>query len=399
MSTPNTAIRDVPTLDWVDPQELRRDPYPIYERLRAEAPVAWVPAVGKVLVTGFAGCVFAEQHPEIFSSHIENAHMVRAVNGRPMIRKDDPDHAAERSTVNPTLRPKRIMEVWAAKFAANAERGLDELEARGPAAADLNRDFAGPFAARNLMDILGFRDVDVTSFIRWSNDYIAGAGNVLEDPAIWERCDRSRAETNAVLDELLPHLERHPDDSMTSLLLHSGMPESSVRANVMLTISGGVNEPQHMVTNIAHLLDEHPQDRPADDAPASEWGAVFHEAVRLCTPIGMITRETTADVALDDVMVPAASQVGLVLASANRDASAFSNPDAFVVNRPEQRNLGFGSGTHMCAGKWVAESSVGHVAMPALYRRFPGLRVDESRETTWDGWVFRGLTALPMTWG
>jgi len=44
------------------------------------------------------------------------------------------------------------------------------------------------------------------------------------------------------------------------------------------------------------------------------------------------------------------------------------------------------------------ESSIVEIAVPMLYERFPGLRVDERRATTWDGWVFRGITSLPVTW-
>ena len=52
----------------------------------------------------------------------------------------------------------------------------------------------------------------------------------------------------------------------------------------------------------------------------------------------------------------------------------------------------------MCAGRWAAKTSIGELAVPMLYERFPDLRVDERRATTWDGWVFRGLTSLPVTW-
>lgn len=391
-----SPVTDLPTVDWVDPAELRSDPYPIYRRLRAEAPVAWVPSVRKLLITSFSGCLYGEQHPEIFSSRVSNAHMIRAIGGRPMIRKDDPEHAAERSTVNPTLRPKAMKERWNAVFEANARAAVDALEERGPETADLNSDYARPLASQNLIDLLGLRDVDVETFARWSADFIAGSGNVLEDDEIWARCDRSRAEANAALDSLLPYLRRVPDDSMSSLLLQAGLPEESVRANIFLTISGGVNEPQHMVTNMVLLLSQHPDQAP--DVESDGWGAVFDEAVRMYTPIAMVTRETVADSVVDGVGVPSGAQVGLILASANRDEAVFDEPDSFRVGRSDHRHLGFGSGAHMCAGKWAAESSIGRIAVPELYRRLPGLRVDEARPVTWDGFAFRGMTSLPVTW-
>lgn len=394
------AGRVLPVAEWVDPRELRADPYPSYARLRAESPVAWVPSVRKVLLTSFSGCLFGEQHPEIFSSHIEKAAMIRAMGARPMIRKDDPEHAAERKMVNPTLRPKAIGGHWGEIFARNTEASLDRLEEAGGSgrAADLNLDFARPLAAQNLIDLIGFRDLDTETFARWSADFIAGSGNVLDDDEIWLRCDRSREEATAALGELIPYLRTHPDLSLTSHMLEAGADEEVVRANVFLTISGGVNEPQHMVTNIALLLDRHPEQKPNEDADVVAWNPIFQEAVRMYTPIGMVTRETIADSIVEGVAIPSGTQIGLILASANRDAAVFEDPDDFNSARAESRHLGFGSGTHMCAGKWAAESSIGRIAMPALYRRLPNLHVDISREVIWDGFAFRGMTSLPIAW-
>lgn len=395
------TTRQLPVADWVDAAQLRLDPYPTYARLRDESPVAWVPAVDKVLVSTFDACAEAERHPEVFSSHVEGAHMIRAMGARPMIRKDDPEHADERRTINPALRPKAITQHFIARFERNTAACLDAFEAVGPESADLNRDFAAPLASMNLADLIGFRDVDPVDLARWSLDFIAGSGNVHEDESIWARCDRSRAEVTAALDDLLPTLARTPDHSIASLLQQGGMPDESVRANIMLTISGGMNEPQHVMTAMALLLDEHPGVRPSSgaDVDAHEaWLAVFNEAVRVYTPIGMVTRQTAADAELEGVHIPSGSQVGLLLASANRDERVFEAADAFRPGRPERRHLGFGSGPHVCAGKWAAEASVARIAMPALYARFGSLAVDRSREITWNGFAFRGLTALPVTW-
>lgn len=399
-ATTDIAGSPLPVADWVDPRALRADPYPIYARLRAEAPVAWVPAVRKVLVTSFAGCLFGEQHPEIFSSHIEKAAMIRAMGARPMIRKDDPDHAKERRMVNPTLRPKAIAEHWGDVFRRNTQTALDRLEgiAEVGGGADLNSDFARPLAAQNLIDLIGFRDVDVDTFARWSADFIAGSGNVLDEDDIWQRCDVSRAEAHEVLDDLLPYLRAHPDRSIASHMLEAGADEEVVRANIFLTISGGVNEPQHMVTSIALLLDEYPEQRPSPQATPESWSPIFQEAVRMYTPIGMVTRETVTDAVVEGTHIGSGTQIGLILASANRDAAVFANADTFDTRREESRHLGFGSGAHMCAGAWVAESSIGEIAMPELYRRIPSLRVDRSREIAWDGFAFRGMTSLPVCW-
>ncbi|HEX2247399.1 MAG TPA: cytochrome P450 [Arthrobacter sp.] len=393
------AATEAPVADWVDPVQMMADPYPTYERLRTEAPVAWVPALNKYLVTTYAGCHEVEMDQETFSANVSGATMTRALGARPMLRKDDPEHAADRTAVNPTLRPKNIKEAWAPVFERNALQYLEILAAAGPDHADLNRDYAAPVASQNLIDLLGLTDVAVEDVRRWSHDFIAGTGNVLDDPAIWARCEASRQELDAILGELIPYYQRHPDASMTSALANSGLDFDNVAANVKLTISGGMNEPQHMVTNIVWALDRHPGQRAQVLADHSLWPAVFDEAVRWVSPIGMYPRETTRPVTLGGISLPAGAPLGVVVGSANRDKSHFSgNPDEFDVLRPKQAHLAFGSGVHLCAGHWAAKTSIGQIAVPLLYARFPGLRVDERRSEAWDGWVFRGLTALPVTW-
>jgi cytochrome P450 len=388
-----------PVADWVDPAMMMSDPYPTYERLRQESPVAWVPAIKKFLVTNYAECHEVEMDQEIFSANVSGAAMNRALGAQPMLRKDDPDHAADRAPINPVLRPKNIKEAWAPVFERNAQTYLDVLEEKGPDNADLNRDYAAPVASQNLIDLLGLKDVAVEQMRRWSHDFIAGSGNVLDDQTIWDRCDASQAELDAILDELIPFYQQHPDSSMTSALANSGLPFDNVAANVKLTISGGMNEPQHMVTNIVWALSQHPEQLEKVLSDDALWAAVFDETVRWRSPIGMYPRETTRETTLCGVRLPAGAGLGVVVASANRDIEHFGpTADEFNIFRPKTSHLAFGSGVHLCAGHWAAKTSIGQIAVPLAYKRFPGLRTDDTRAESWDGWVFRGLTSLPVTW-
>ncbi|MGQ4618889.1 cytochrome P450 [Nocardia sp. R7R-8] len=390
-----------PVADWVVAGEMAADPYPTYRRLRRESPVAWVPAVGRFLVTGYPECHAIECDQQTYTADVggAGATMKRALGGHPMLRKDDPDHATERSVINPTLRPKAVKSVWTEVFTRNTNTYLDVLAEAGPGAAELNRDYASPIASQNLIDLLGLPEVDVASMRRWSHAFIAGAGNLLDDPDIWRRCEDARNEVDDLLARLIPFYERHPNDSLTSALIHGGLSRAAVAANVKLTIAGGMNEPQHMITNMVWALSEHPAQHAQVAADASLWPAVFEETVRWLAPIGMYPRQTTREVELGGVTLPEGASLGVVVGAANRDDRHFDgDPEVFDIHRPRQPHLAFGSGVHLCAGLWAAKVSVGQVAVPMLYRRFPDLRVDASRTTRWDGWVFRGLTDLPVTW-
>ncbi|PXY18810.1 cytochrome P450 [Prauserella muralis] len=395
-----TSTTSAPAADWVDPAALAIDPYPTYRRLLDECPVAWVPALNRYLVTSFAGCRAIEEDQETFSAAVSGggATMARALGAQPMLRKDDPEHAHERRAINPTLRPKSLRERWAPVFERNARAQLEVLRQRGPGDADLNRDYAAPVASQNLVDLLGLRGTGVEDMRRWSHAFIAGTGNLLDDAEIWRRCDAARDEVDTLLDELVPHLREHPDGSITSALAGAGLPASQVAANVKLTIAGGMNEPQHMVTNVVWALSRHPDQRARALADPALWPTVFDETVRWLSPIGMYPRETTRDVVLQDVLLPAGAPVGVVVGAANRDDAAFEHADRFDITRPRLPHLGFGSGTHLCAGHWAARIAIGEIAVPLLYAELPSVRTDPRRAESWDGWVFRGLTALPVTW-
>jgi cytochrome P450 len=388
------------TVDWLSAQALLDDPYGSYAALRNQGPVVWVPSVNRYLATSFAACVAIEADQETFSATIggTGATMARALGAPPMLRKDDPQHSEERKVVNPTLRPKNIRAHWAPLFERNAAQHLAELLERGPDGADLNRDYAGPLAAHNLVDMLGFRDVLPEDMRRWSHAFIAGIGNLGDDPTIWARCDAAQDEVDTLLDELIPLYRANPNSSITSALANSPQQTENVYANVKLVISGGMNEPQHLLTNMVWALTQHPEQRARVIADPSQWLAVFDEALRWQSPIGMYPRETTRATVLDGVALPAGASIGVVVAAANRDPDAFDRPEEFDSTREKRQHLGFGAGVHLCAGHWAARVSIGEIAVPLLYRTLGGFRTDPRRAATWGGWVFRGLTALPVTW-
>lgn len=400
MSLDSSPVAVPPTADWVDPVAMMRDPYPTYDRLRAVGPVVWVPAVNRYLVTSNAACRAIEADQGTFSAVVSGsaATMQRAIGGRPMLRKDDPDHAADRRAINPSLRPRSLRETWAPVFTRNATTLLEALIEGGPDDADLNRDYAAPVAAQNLVDLIGARGIEAASMHRWSANLIAGIGNIDDDPDVWRRCEGTGAEIDAMLDELILHYRQHPDSSIISALTNGGLSAADVRVNIKLTISGGMNEPQHLVTAMVWALSRNDAARRQVLADPVLWPAVFDETIRLQSPIGMYPRQTTRRTVLAGVELEAGAAIAVVIAAANRDPAVFARPGSFELDRSRVPHLGFGSGVHQCAGHWAARISIGEIAVPMLFRHLPELRVDPRRVAEWHGWLFRGLTALPVTW-
>lgn len=389
-----------PTAGWVTLADLEDDPFPVFERLRAETPVAFVPATGRYVVTRHADVHALHQDNATFSSDEEGTLMKRSM-GHAMLRKDDPEHAAERAALQPPLRPKAVKGRWAQVFAATAARYLDEMVAAGPGAdgTDLVSAYAAPVAAENLRVVLGLDNAAQQDLQRWSQTLIDGVGNYADDPQVWERSERSSAEVDAAVDEMLVRLRAEPDGSILSGLANDpgGMDLDAIRANVKMTIGGGLNEPRDAIATAAWALLERPEQL-ARVVAGARWADAFEETIRWAAPIGAVPRQTTRDVRVRGVVVPEGSGVLSCMISANRDEEVFERAADFDVDREKKPVLSFGGGAHYCAGSWVAKASVAGAALPLLFERLRGLRLVEERPPCASGWVFRGPVEVPAVW-
>ncbi|MFV0433478.1 MAG: cytochrome P450 [Leucobacter sp.] len=390
---------EAPVADWVTISELYRDPFPIYERLRAEGGVHWVPQVGRYLVTSYQAVHETELDQQIFSANEKDSLQIRAM-GHSMLRRDDPEHYVERRAWQPVLRPGAVKRIWKSVFQRNAERYLDEFVARGPG-ADLVWDFAAPYAAESLREIIGLHNSTQQDLQRWSQTMIDATGNYADDPEVWAQGERSFNEVDEALDEMLQWHAKHPDDSLISHLLQIPdykMPLDRIRANVKMTIGGGLNEPRDALGVAAWALLMHPEQRAAVAADPSLWQATFDETIRWVAPIGLYSREVTRDTELAGVRLPAGARLGICILSANRDERVWHNPAAFDIRREVKPHLAFGKGVHVCLGAWVARSEVADVALPLLFSSLEGLSLIDDDPAEIGGWVFRGMTKMPVTW-
>lgn len=390
---------EAPIADWVTIPDLYRDPFPIYERLRAEGGVHWVPSVNRYLVTSYAAVHETELDQEVFSADEEGSLQIRAM-GHSMLRRDDPEHYIERKAWQPALRPGAVQRVWKAKFQRNAERYLEELIAKGPG-ADLVWDFAAPFAAESLRELIGLHNATQQDLQRWSQTMIDATGNYADDPEVWALGKQSFDEVDVALDEMLTWHAANPNESLLSQLLQIPdyrMPLERIRANVKMTIGGGLNEPRDALGVAAWGLLSHPEQRAAVEADPTLWNAAFDETIRWVAPIGLYSRQVKRDTELAGVRLPAGARLGICILSANRDERVWEDPDRFDVRREVKPHLAFGKGVHVCLGAWAARAEVAEVALPLLFSSLEGLALTDEDPAEIGGWVFRGMTKLPVTW-
>ncbi|MGY3356242.1 cytochrome P450 [Bradyrhizobium sp. GM0.4] len=231
------SLSTAPRID-IDPAAFWADPYPMLATMRKEAPIAFVPQLGSTLLTSRDDISISEKQIDVFSSH-QPAGLMNRLMGHNMMRKDGEAHQVERRAMFPTVSPKTVKAHWAALFQAHADRIIEAIE---PGRIDFMRDFALPFSGECLKSITGLTNIGFADMDAWSQGMIEGIANYSGDAAVEARCHAATSGIDAAIDDILPVMRKHPDQSILGVLLASGMAMESVRANVKLAISGGQNE-------------------------------------------------------------------------------------------------------------------------------------------------------------
>ena len=380
---------------------LEADPYPIYARLRREAPVAWVPAANVWFVTRWQDVEFVSKNSKLFAAEVATSPVERSMGKPTILTCDGPIHDELRRGFDQKYKPRPV-----AEYIDDLARpiALDYLERIAPLGrVDLMADYFEPASSLCLARSLGFDSVDVTTLQRWFHGMAVGAANYENDPAKQAISDAANAEVEAAIIPIFERLERNPDDSAMSRMLHDGMEPGRTRERAFLLPSikvallGGMQEPGHGAGTVLVGLLTHP------DQVAAVMGDLDHllpkavdEGLRWVAPIGTQMRQATEDVALGGVTIPAGAPVASVLSSACRDEAKYSNPDAFDIRRTETGHAAYGFGSHFCAGRWFAQRLIPHLLRPLL-ERLPDLKLVSGQPPAFRGWEFRAPATLHVT--
>ena len=375
--------------------QLHLAPYPIYKRLRAESPVLRVKSAGRTFLTKASDTKFVKDHPEIFSSNDPKTPMQPAFQAHTLMRKDGPEHMAERMAMAPTLMPKTIQDVWQPLYRELTAQYLDRLP-RGEI-VDLHRELSAPIAARILAHILGIPEATDEQMIFWSQALIDGAGNFGWEPGPFAVSDHANLEMNALLDTAVERVRAEPDRSALSVMVNAEapIPMSQIIANIKIAIGGGINEPRDALSTIVFGLLTEPEQL-AEVKRTGKWGAAFEEGVRWVAPIQASSRRALEDVEIRGCLIPRGDTVMTIQASANHDEELYDHPERFDVFRAKNPHQAFGSGPHHCAGTHVARRTVGAVMLEMLFERFPRISLPDPAVVEWRGFGFRGPINLPV---
>ncbi|MFC9356220.1 cytochrome P450 [Rhodococcus sp. NPDC057014] len=406
MVAPNYAVPEL--VRDISFEELEKDPNGLYEKLRSEAPVVFVPMLGMWVVSTKELCEQIARDPENWPAIVTPA-VRRTFGDGAILDANGDEHRELRSMVEPHLQPSAVDKYVDDLVRPHARKLLDAFEADGR--ADLVEQYCEPLSVRALGDMLGLTDVSSDQLRRWFHQLSESSVNAALDengdflnPDGFEPGDAAKREIIATVAPKLEHWRSNPDHSAISHWLHDGMPDGTTRPdemifpNLYVFLLGAMQEPGHaMSTTLAGLL-THPDqlERVVDDAALIP--RAVQEGLRWVAPIwSVVTKRALKDTEIGGITVPAGSLVMLTYGSANRDTTVYDDADEYNLDRPVVPNLAFGAGAHACAGTYFATAVV-KIGLEELFETIPNIELAPDRPVSFWGWGFRGVRELSANW-
>jgi cytochrome P450 len=388
--------------------EMLADPYTVYHRLRAAQPVCRVPPLDAWVVTSYEAVSAALRNPQLSSDRSDRVRQRLAGKGldglvdersRSMIHMDPPDHTRLRSLVNKAFTP-RAVNAMAGKIRGIVDDLLDAVQAQGR--MDAIQDLAYPLPVIVIAEMLGVPPADRDRFKHWSDEIsVILSGDVAAlPPDVLHRAVAARTELVDYFGAAVARRRQVPGDDLLTALIRaeeggSHLTEDELYSMAVLLLIAGNETTTNLIGNGLLALLRHPEEHRRLWADAALLPSAVEEMLRYDGPVQLTTRLARVDMKIHGTEIRKGQWAYLMLAAANRDPAQFPDPDRFDVSRAENKHVAFGAGPHFCVGAPLARLEA-QLALDALRRRCPGLRLGAEKVEYRNNFNLRGLKALPV---
>ncbi|HKX77239.1 MAG TPA: cytochrome P450 [Novosphingobium sp.] len=365
------------------------DPFPAFRRLRDEAPVYKLLREEIWVISRYADVEASMMDWRTFSSAKGNViYEDPARIGRTLTTNDPPRHDQLRRLIGAGYTPGRVK-----AHEARVEQLVDELLARtDPRGFDFVGEFAGPLTGKVIGSLIGVPEEELER-LRVAVDESLVPTDEFPD-------GRGLGEVFAFMMDLVARRRLEPRDDMLSAFLAAEdngvtMSDQDIAVTCGSILAAGFSSTAHTMSNILLGLFKAPdQQRLVLDDP-SLIPNMIEEGLRYDVGTMSFGRQTTRDVELHGVTIPADSRVMLLLSSANRDERRFEDPDRFDLQRKEKRHISFNVGIHHCLGSSLARLEM-RIAFEKLLARLGEFSLDLNNAVRVESLNFRGFRCLPV---
>ena len=382
--------------------EFWMNPYPVFKRLREEAPLYRNDEYDFYAVSRFNDVERGFMEREVFSSArgdvMEYIKADMDIPNGMFIWEDPPLHTVHRSVLTRVFTPKRMNELEQ-KIRAFCVGCLDPLVGAG--GFDFITDFGAKMPMRVISMLLGIPEEDQERI----RDKVDAA---LRTEAGKPMTAAQASYKGEGFEHYIDWRAQHPsDDLMTELLRaefkdETGTLRKLTRDEVLIFVNllaGAGNETTtRLIGWTGKLLSEHPEQRAELASNPGLIPNAIEEILRFEPPGPSVARYVKKDVEIQGKTVPAGSVMLMLVAAANRDSLRYPDGERFDIHRQGPPHITFGRGVHACLGAALARVE-GRVALDELLKRFPTWTVDLDNAKLSSTSTVRGWDNLPAFTG
>ncbi|MCV6979728.1 cytochrome P450 [Mycolicibacterium pulveris] len=377
------------------------DPYPVWKRLRDEAPLYHNDKYGFYALSRYSDVARELANWEDYRSGKGTTieFILNGVEVPPgiILFEDPPIHDFHRRLLSGVFTPRRMaaIEPLAREFCRRALEPLEKAET-----FDFIADLGAWMPMRTIGYLLGIPE-DRQIAIRQNTDRLLE----LKDGELVDVADDALTRQGSMLEEFIDWRYDHPSDDLMTELVNAEIEEPDgstrrlTRGEVLTytgTLVGAGNETTTRLIGFAgQLLSDHPDQRRELAADFSLIPAAIEEVLRYEAPSPVQARYVARDVELYGETVAEGSVMLLINGSANRDERQYPDADRFDIHR-QAAHLSFGRGIHFCLGAALARMQA-RVALEEVLTRWPDWEVDYGAAKRAHTTSVRGWSTLPVS--
>jgi len=373
---------------------LHDDPYPVYKRLRDEAPVFHNRKFGFWALSRYEDCANAARDFRTFSSAQGTSLEDLKAQVEYLINTDPPVHTKLRHLISNLFTPQKV-----APLEEAVRKMARELLAPHLASGkiDIITDFAAKLPMAIICQLLGFPREDEDMLRAWTDTVVHREEGKFEMP------DEGMHATLKLYEyfnqDMAKRAEGHTREDIIAMLMQAEeegrLKHDDVVGYIYILSIAGNETTTKLIGNICYQLHKHPEQAALLRDDPSLLPAAIEEVMRFDGPTQMMARTTTRDVELHGETIPAGAKVALIFTSANRDERKYKDAESFDIRRNARDHLGFGGGLHACLGAALARLEA-KVAMEEIIAALGHFEVDESGLDRMHSPSVRGFTHVPL---
>jgi len=391
----------------VSPQ-IMEDPYPIYRRLREEAPVLWSEHWQSWVFSRYDDVNASLKDKENLSSQerqkllfndfteeqLAETEFLRTYFAQiDIINSDPPDHTRMRKPVQGALMPRVV-----AGMEEKARRLAGQLwsEAMAQGTFDFVDAFAYPFPVTLVAEILGAPHEDRFRFRTWTADFLAFQGTGRADFQQTLLSQESLRQFVGYMKNLVEERQTAPREDLISALVQTDYSTEEIVSTCCTLLVAGHETTTNLLGNLVRLLHLHPEQMEVLESDRSLIPSAIEEGLRFDAPKQRNFRRAMKPHIFAGAEISPEEMVFQLIGAANRDPAVFDEPDRFLIRRTPNNHLSFGAGIHFCVGAVLARLEA-RVFLEMYLDTHPRVRVlDEGFE--WQSRVqMRGPHRLLLT--